>query len=387
MFIMDFAVNQRASGLFLYRMHDDLWIWDANSEKCAEAWKVMNAFANLAGLKFNGSKTGSACIGTASPDGLPSGDIRWGFMKFDPAQARFTIDQEEVNLHIAELRRQLDSTKSVLGWVNTYNKYMAFMLRGFGGRPARCFGKAHVTDIIDSLNRMQHELFPDKTKGAMDYLRDTIDKRFNVRDLPEGLIYLPIDKGGLGLRNPLLELLSLKRDENWEDDADLGRTEEEKIADKKRKKALDIDKNDICGEEIFLRGLERDSIDYKNVKEVWELDLHSKRSKRSQVNNSADAFMTFKEFISRRESWLKAWGERYEKMFEVLEPEYMILSPYLKSMPDQEASSDDWYACWILSMFGEELVKKVGGLEVMDPDSIPIGMVKLFKSSRIKLDQ
>lgn len=34
-FIMDFAVNQRANGLYLYRMHDDLWLWDSNVGKVA----------------------------------------------------------------------------------------------------------------------------------------------------------------------------------------------------------------------------------------------------------------------------------------------------------------------------------------------------------------
>ena len=32
-FIMDYAVNQRADGLYLYRMHVDLWLWDSNVEK------------------------------------------------------------------------------------------------------------------------------------------------------------------------------------------------------------------------------------------------------------------------------------------------------------------------------------------------------------------
>jgi hypothetical protein len=138
---MDFAVNQKAKELFLYRMHDDLWLWDASAEKCVAGWREMNVYANLVGLKFNESKTGSACVGTIAPPGLPSGDIRGGFLKYDQDQARFVIDHNDVDLHITELRRQLNATKSVFGWVNAYNKYMAFFYRNFGGWPAICFGE------------------------------------------------------------------------------------------------------------------------------------------------------------------------------------------------------------------------------------------------------
>ena len=37
--IMDFEVNQRTDGVFLYRMHDDLW---SQAALCAKAWKEMN---------------------------------------------------------------------------------------------------------------------------------------------------------------------------------------------------------------------------------------------------------------------------------------------------------------------------------------------------------
>ena len=82
----------------------------------------MNTYASLVGLKFNASKTGSACVGDENSPELPQGDIRWGFLKFDSSQSRFIIDQRDVDTHIVELLRQLSATKSVFGWVNAYNK-------------------------------------------------------------------------------------------------------------------------------------------------------------------------------------------------------------------------------------------------------------------------
>ncbi|KAJ7265842.1 hypothetical protein B0H12DRAFT_172561 [Mycena haematopus] len=41
LFGLDFAVNQRANGLFLYRIHDDIWFWNSDSAKCEVAWTEM----------------------------------------------------------------------------------------------------------------------------------------------------------------------------------------------------------------------------------------------------------------------------------------------------------------------------------------------------------
>ena len=180
LFGMDFAMNQKASGLFLHRMDDDLWLWDADAEKCAARWKEMNIYAELVGLKFNKSKTGSTWVGPGQPAGLPAGDIRWGLLSFDPKQACFVVDQKDVDEHIVELRRQLVATKSVFGWVNVYNKYMAFFVRNFGGHPARYFDKVHVTDVIDTLARIQRELFPWTEGGPIGYLRTVVEKRFDI---------------------------------------------------------------------------------------------------------------------------------------------------------------------------------------------------------------
>ena len=163
-FIMDFAVNQRAKGAFLYRMHDDLWLWDADVSKVASGWEEMKTYADFVGLTFNQKKTGSAYVGTPSEASaaLPKGDIRWGFLKFDATESRFLLSQAEVDLYIVETRRQLANTKSVFGRVNAYNKYMTFFLRNFGGLPAKCFSKAHIVNLIDTLARIQWELFPER---------------------------------------------------------------------------------------------------------------------------------------------------------------------------------------------------------------------------------
>lgn len=119
---MDFAVNQCAGGLYVYRIYDDFWFYSHDTAACVAAWKEMRKYAHLVGITFNMKKTGSVCIGSELDLALPRGAVGWGFLVFDSVKGRFVVDQEAVDIHIAELRRQLASAKSVFGYVNVLNK-------------------------------------------------------------------------------------------------------------------------------------------------------------------------------------------------------------------------------------------------------------------------
>ena len=438
-FIMDFAVNQRAKGAFLYRMHDDLWLWDADVSKVASAWAEMNTYADLVGLKFNQKKTGSAYVGTPSvaSAALPKGDIRWGFLKFDATESRFLIDQADVDLYIAEMRHQLASTKSVFGWVNIYNKYMTFFMRNFGGLPANCFSKAHIVSLIDTLARIQRGLFPDSIDGGgvVSYLRKTLKDRFNVTGLPEGYFFFSISRGGLEVRNAMLELLALEKKnkplatyrvkkEDEEDDLDLEAIDvssnqdfgdddnyyyeddddDDLDDDKNRKWTSDssparvLDKEDafdvekVTAEEFFTKRIEHDRKEYKRMKEIWDLDTESRRMNRLVSFLLSDKFMSFENFIALRESWRSTWGIAYQHMLASPNVRDVTLVPAIRQLVDMDGSSKywhcmDWYEKWVISIYGPEFVKKYGSLEAVDPNLIPVGMVKLFRTSRMKLDQ
>jgi hypothetical protein len=121
---MDFAVNQRAGGLYVYRIYDDFWFYSHDTDACVNAWIEMRKYAQLVGITFNKKKTGSVCIGSELNPGLPKGAVGWGFLVFDSVKGRFVVDQAAVDIHIAELRRQLASAKSVFGYVNALNKVL-----------------------------------------------------------------------------------------------------------------------------------------------------------------------------------------------------------------------------------------------------------------------
>jgi hypothetical protein len=353
LFGMDFAVNQRANGMFLYRIHDDIWFWDANPTTCVAAWKEMNAYSQLVGLKFKLSASGSACIGGNLAPELPAGDVRWQLLLLDSTQGRFVIDQVEVSRHIEEMRRQLTTTQSVFGFVSTYNKYVRFLVRGFGGRPAICLGVEHVDDMIDTLVRTQQELFPtsEGSGGPIGHLRRLIETRYQVTDLPDGYFYFPIGAGGLQLVDPLVELFAVRPSF--------------------RESAQD-----------FLRkAVEDERKTYQRLKENWETSTHGL----PYHEKDEYEFMPYEEFVSVRESRDSQWCSKYQWLLRTPDP--IVVTPPPAISKGSDLPDMGYYEEWIVAMFGEEVVRKFGGLEIVDPTMIPVGMVELFRNSKMKWKQ
>lgn len=89
---------------------------------------AMEQSVRLFGLEFSVEKTGCTkinssreipAVGASSlpkDDNLPEGDVQWEFLKLE-SDGRFVIDQAKVDIHIVELRRQLDNCKSVPDWI------------------------------------------------------------------------------------------------------------------------------------------------------------------------------------------------------------------------------------------------------------------------------
>jgi hypothetical protein len=216
LFALDFAVNQKTDGARLYRLHDDIWFW-GQEKACIKGWEVMNDFAKLMGLEFNEEKTGSIRI-TRKPnkkaallsDKLPKGDVKWGFLKLDAESGRFLINQDEVDKHIEELRRQLEACKSTFDWIQAWNVYGARFFTNNFGRPANCYGLVHVDDMLSTFSRIQSKLFANSGGSVTSTLKQMITDRFGVKDIPEGYLYFPSSMGGLDLKSPFVGLYLIR---------------------------------------------------------------------------------------------------------------------------------------------------------------------------------
>ena len=340
-------MNQRAAGLHLYRIYDDFWFWNHDPKVCAAAWAEMQKYASLVGFSFNMKKTGSVCVGGQIDPSLPVGTsgCQWGFLKLDAGKGRFVIDQTSVDVHIAELRRQLAATKSVFGFVNAYNKYLRFFQRNFGD-PAQCFGRTHADEVIETYSRIQKELFPGTGGSVIRCIQQMIEQRFGVKDIPNGWFYFPISQGGLEVRNPVINFLSVR-----------GNLKEQPNS--------------------FIELMESDKKEYDRLFSIWKSGAGSSDSVTTK-------FLTYPEYIEGRETRLREWWATYTNLQS--RPNFSAIELSSNATEDLSKVHLDDYQRWNTALYADEIFKRFGTLTIVEPTLIPVGMVSVFKNSKIQWD-
>lgn len=408
LFCMDYAVNQKTSGSFLYRLHDDFWFW-GQEKVCQQAWKTMTEFSSIMGIKFNEEKTGTVRLGsktdnssdTVSDDILPKGEVRWGFLRLDSQTGRFLVDQSQVDTHIKELTLQLSHCNSIFSWIQAYNAYLARFFTNNFGKPSFAFGRQHVDMMIDTFARIQRELFPQGV-SVTDHLRRQIEDRFGVKDLPDAFFYWPIRMGGLELRNPLIPLFGMR------------------------------DSLIISPQKMIERVLDKDEEDYAKAKEDFlKRDTGAGLGKQTNfklardIKDKGEEFMPMDEYLRYREERSQRLAYLYTALLEVpaekevakttqianwleglsggkrgmkrtfTEMKTEVANIALRAEGRRGAGKlkpgihPDWnsmqpYWKWALAIHGAEAVKKYGGVRMVDAGRVPVGVVSVMKQGRVR---
>lgn len=364
LFCVDFAVNQKANGTRLYRLHDDMWLW-GNTKACVKGWEVLGECASVLGLDFNFEKTGSALIEYSEGDegydlatGLPEGDVTWGFLKLDRHTGRFVIDQGEVDKHIEELRVQLDACKTVFNWIQAWNTYGARFFSNFFGKPANCSGRQHIDSMLGTFQRIQQQLFPDTPGGVGAYVKQMIAERFDIplSDIPDGYIYFPPEFGGLGLKNPFIDLCLVH----------------DTVKDP---------------EEVVESFFGQEARDYRKFKARFENGtMRSSTSTRKNFRDlEGEPFMSLQEFQSYRD-WI---GESLGSTFRLLMQEPVSKNVALKGAVKAVLEPRQWselssYDQWVLQLFSKDMIARFGGLNVVEKGLLPMGLMSLLRQSKFQ---
>jgi len=398
LFCLDFQINQETEGELLWRSNDDFWFWSSSQATCNKSWSIIENFMNTTGLKLNEARTGAARMSRDAKtpskivsldvgDTLPEGQIRWGMLYLNPKSGRFEIDQKMVDKHIDELNHQLqDKTNNVFAWIQAWNSYAATFFTSNFGKPANCFGRQHVDNMLATDERIQRQVFASSSSGAgsdlegragsvLGFLKQTIKQRFGIEDIPDGYFYFPAELGGLEVRNPFIGLLQL-RESVHEDPAKLLDEffEAEKDAYRYRK-------------ECFDRGRIRRP--------------HSALLDPEFKPDDADEFFPFEEFVKYREELSYELKNELAKVFTSLrrEPgeesidtddngEIKMALNSLGSQSGLRGILANWYSMepywkWVAQLYGPGMIRKFGGLGIVDPGLLPMGMVSLFRSGRV----
>ena len=382
LFCADFAVNQGTNGKHLYRLYDDFWFWSSDHQTCVTAWGTMQRFAKVMGVTINDRKAGTVRISQSGTPGkidasLPKGEIRWGFLYLDPKSGRFLIDSKMVDAHVKELQHQLTDKTSIFAWTKAWNTYANTFFTTNFGRPAYCYGRDHIDMILATLERAQRTIFArDDHTSVVESIKTRLAERFGVEDVPDGYVFFPIELGGLEVLSPFIGLLQIRdavpaKPQNLLDEF----TEAEKEAYRNAKMAFD----------------KGEGWRYSRDEPDWRPD-------------DPDTFMTFEEFTRYREEYGTDYSKDLQWVFNELmkKPEDQAINASAEAMTalnhlHQSSSgvmnaagiNGNWHSMtsywkWVAEIYGREIIGKFGGLSIVDAGLLPIGMVSLFRSGRVK---
>jgi hypothetical protein len=355
LFCLDFAVNEVTQGKPMFRMHDDIWLWGTANETTA-AWKALSDLSSVMGIKINEEKTGAARLTRKEaanvqtlPLSLPVGSLHWGLLSVQQ-DGQFAINQSKIDEHIAEMRRQLTSRKSILDYIKAYNSYIQFFILHFG-RPVNALGRSHVDDCLQTLRRIHQEICPATNGNVAAHVKSLIKERFKVDDIPDGFIYFPMALGGLELRNPFITYQGM-REMILEDPI-----------------------------EVLDEALEGEEVEYRTL-----LDSFNKSGafEKTALSDRPTDFMTPKEYaVFRRERskpLAKAWHELMTKADEEPVEHRDEIKSLVAKMDNQNALNlRDPYWLGVVELYGEEMGQVFGSVQVVERGLLPMGMVEFYK--------
>ncbi|KAG8529642.1 uncharacterized protein KY384_005123 [Bacidia gigantensis] len=365
LFCLDFTVNHESGGN-LYRIHDDLWFWGSNSSAVA-AWKAMGSFNRVMKMRFNDKKTGSVQINAdgrqnSTSAWLPRGPVTWGFLQLG-SRGTWQIDNDKIKEHTAELQLQLKACKSIFAWIQAWNVYAARFFATNLGPPSRCLGRAHIDMVIAAFTKLQNEVFSShgNHKSVTEYLKSELQKRFSLANIPDGLLFFPIELGGLGLQNPLIPLL-LRR-------ANAPSAPAERIRE----------------------ALEKEKILYNNVRKKYDEGNRTHRVVKSLMGEYNE-FISFEDYMATIESHGAEILQAYQSLLEEPNEQRDMTTPVMeKAIESLPAESRTWqrdaYMQWIVQLYGGDIIKEFGGLALGDIRLLPIGLISMLRGQRIQWQQ
>lgn len=197
--------------------------------------------------------------------------------------------------------------------------------------------------ILEAFRRVQKMLFP--SGSVTEHLKGEISRRFKIQDIPDGFLYFPLALGGLDLQNPFIPYYQVRS-------------------------TITPNPHAIM-DEFFSR--ERDA--YEKAKASFEKERLAKRKKGD--------FMSFDDYTRYREQTSPELLSAYEKL--LAEPKNKVVKlPYDAEAKDIGITELSDYQKWVLHLYGAEMVKRFGGLSVVEKRLLPTGLVQLFRQRRMK---
>ena len=174
------------------------------------------------------------------------------------------------------------------------------------------------------------------------HIQSIVEKRFGIKDVPASWCFMPVSEGGLGVINPIVDLLTVR------------------------------DNVDEEPSEAFAEQIQKDFVAYKSAEGAWLGGAGEGTDK---------TFMPFDEYILGRETVFSTWGNVWQRLQNVASARSL----------HQVAGDAKWYNRsfvdkWVTAVYEEEIKSRFGDLKIVEPTLIPVGMLSAFRSAKIAWD-
>lgn len=260
-----------------------------------------------------------------------------------------------------------------------WNSYATTFFSTNFGKAANCFGREHIDTMLATHRQIQESVFDGS--NVVKYLKQMIQDRFGVTDLPDGFLYFPVELGGLDLKSPFVGLLQI-RDSVKSDPYSIVREYEENERDDYLEAKRRFDTGEINKPQASLFGQPKVGFGQPPAQ-----------------SDNENTFFSFEEFTRYRESFFFYRKANLRNVFNELldrpkEQPVNGSTQVLQALEGLRQSNlhgitSDWHGMdaywkWIAQMYGPDMITRFGGFNIVDPGWLPIGMVSQFRQRRTK---
>lgn len=226
--------------------------------------------------------------------------------------------------------------------------------------------------MLATHRHIQEQIFPNGS--IVQQIKQMIDERFSVKNVPDGFLFFSVELGGLDLKSPFVHLLQIResvRENPYHLLDEYEQNERDDYATAKRR-------FDNADPDTMRRNADDSALQRKNI----------------------DEFFSFEEFVKHREVFgtlgKASLVKTYKKLLEQPQEEPVALSTsvgqaitHLSSQSNLRGILGNWAAMdaywkWIAQMYGPEMIDTFGSLNVVEFGLLPIGMVSMFRQRRTK---
>ncbi len=183
----------------IIRQLDDICILSSNAQDIAVAYAATQSLLADIGLSLNDEKSGAVTIGGDKHAELPSSNPRWGVLELTQA-GQWQANIEAFQTYLSESRKEVDARHAILAKVLVYNDQLKHLVWGLG--LAMDLGDQHRDSANKTLQSFENDFFG-ADESIFAGLKSLIEQRHQgeLQEVPLAWMVWPITAGGFGLRS------------------------------------------------------------------------------------------------------------------------------------------------------------------------------------------